>query len=143
MTPALLPTTPIPPSTETRVIEPSTAKRVPPPRNPNIGSSVTRLNLLAASPKAPSADKATGAQQQTTQRKVKPTPITAGTANVAFPPDPTSPLHQKPNAPFRFGQPTQATRLEVSSKPSSSRLLTVDGTFSFAIYSIRGDLGFL
>ncbi|PBK96337.1 hypothetical protein ARMGADRAFT_1027435 [Armillaria gallica] len=96
---------------KTQAIEPSTAKRAPPPQN--VRSSVPRIDLLAASPKAPvpltpnsrtsksqvtqlPADKTTGAQQQITQRKVKPTPITAGSANIAFPPDPTSPLHQKP-----------------------------------------------
>ncbi|PBK95929.1 hypothetical protein ARMGADRAFT_1077439, partial [Armillaria gallica] len=45
------PTIPIPPSTKTRAIEPSTAKHTLPSQN--VGSSVPRLNLLAASPKAP------------------------------------------------------------------------------------------
>ncbi|PBK89133.1 hypothetical protein ARMGADRAFT_1084215 [Armillaria gallica] len=135
------PTTPIPPSTEAWVIEPGMTKCASPPQN--VGSSVPRLNLFAASLKAPApstsnsevskkqvtqppADKATGAQQQTTQRKVKPTPITAGSTNVVFTPDTTSPLHQKPDAPFRFGPPSHATGSEASSKLSSSRLLTVN-----------------
>ncbi|PBK81644.1 hypothetical protein ARMGADRAFT_1039161 [Armillaria gallica] len=135
-------TTPVPPSMEARVIKSSTAKRAPPPQN--VGSSVPRIDFLAASPKAPvpstpnsgtsksrvtqpPANKTTGAQQQTTQRKVKPTPITAGSANIAFPPDPTSPLHQKPGKTVNVGPPVQATRLEASARSSSSQLLRVDG----------------
>ncbi|PBK80350.1 hypothetical protein ARMGADRAFT_1092316 [Armillaria gallica] len=128
-------TTPVPPSTEARVIESSTAKHVPPPQN--VGSSVPRIDFLAASPKAPvpvtpnsgtsksrvtqpPANKTTGAQQQTTQRTVKPMPITAATPNVTFPPDPTLPLHQKPGMSFRFGPPVHTTGSETSLKSSSS-----------------------
>ncbi|PBK92317.1 hypothetical protein ARMGADRAFT_1031191 [Armillaria gallica] len=134
-------TTPVPLSTEARVIESSTAKRVPPPQN--VRSSVPHIDFLAASPKAPvpstpnsrtsksrvtqlPANKTTGAQQQTTQRMVKPMPITAATANITFPPDPTSPLHQKPGTSFRFGHPAHTTRLETLLKSSSSRLLMVN-----------------
>ncbi|PBK82711.1 hypothetical protein ARMGADRAFT_1038385 [Armillaria gallica] len=118
------------------------AKCAPPPQN--VRSSMPRIDLLAASPKAPvpltpnsrtsksqvtqpPADKTTGAQQQITQRKVKPTPITAGSANIAFPPNPTSPLHQKPGKTVNIGPPVQATRLEASARSSSSQLLRVDG----------------
>ncbi|PBK87480.1 hypothetical protein ARMGADRAFT_1085503 [Armillaria gallica] len=134
-------TTPVPPSTEAQVIESSTAKCVPPPQN--VRSSVPRIDFLAASPKAPvpstpnsgmskgqftqpPANKTTRVQQQTTQRKVKPTPITAVTANVAFPPDPTLPLHQKPGTSFRFGPPAHTTGSETSLKSSSSHLLMVN-----------------
>ncbi len=34
--------------------------------------------------------------------------------NISFPPDPTSALHQKPDASFKFSPPTQATRSEAS-----------------------------
>ncbi|PBK92552.1 hypothetical protein ARMGADRAFT_1080612 [Armillaria gallica] len=111
-------TTPVPPSTEAQVIESSTAKRAPPPQN--VRSSVPRIDFLAASPKAPPANKTTGAQQQTTQRTVRPTPITAATANVTFPPDPTSPLHQKPGTSFKFGPPAHTAGSETSLKSSSS-----------------------
>ncbi|PBK82659.1 hypothetical protein ARMGADRAFT_1090113 [Armillaria gallica] len=131
-------TTPVPPVTKTQAIEPSMAKRAPPPQN--VRSSVPRIDLLAASPKAPvpltpnsrtsksqvtqlPADKTTGAQQQITQRKVKPMPITAGSANIAFPPDLTSPLHQKPGKTVNIGPPVQAARLEVSARSLSSQLL--------------------
>ncbi|PBK94599.1 hypothetical protein ARMGADRAFT_1078483 [Armillaria gallica] len=133
--------TPVPPSTEARVIESSMAKRMPPPQN--VRSSVPRIDFLAASPKAPvpstlnsgtskgqvtqlPANKTTRVQQQTTQRKVKPMPITAATANVAFPPDLTSPLHQKPGTSFRFGPPAHTTGSETSLKSSSSHLLMVN-----------------
>ncbi|PBK84611.1 hypothetical protein ARMGADRAFT_1088378 [Armillaria gallica] len=142
-------TTPVPPVTKTRAIDPSTAKRAPPPQN--VGSSVPRIDLLAASPKAPvastpnsgmskkqitqpPADKATGAQQRTTQRKVKPTPLTAGSDDVVFPPDPASPLHQKPGKTVNVGPPVQAARLEASAQSSSSQLLRVDGTFSCTVF---------
>ncbi|PBK82549.1 hypothetical protein ARMGADRAFT_1038574 [Armillaria gallica] len=134
MTPVLL-------VTKTQAIEPSTAKRAPPPQN--VRSSVPHIDLLAASPKAPvpltpnsrtsksqvtqpPADKTTRAQQQITQRKVKPMPITAGSANIAFPPDPTLPLHQKPGKTVNIGPPVQAARLEASARSSSSQLLRVD-----------------
>ncbi|PBK81125.1 hypothetical protein ARMGADRAFT_1091544 [Armillaria gallica] len=135
------PTTPIPLSTKTWAIEPSTAKRAF--LSQNVGSSVPRLNLLAASPKAPvsstsnsqtskkqitqpPADKATGAQQHTTQRKVKPTPLTAGSGSVVFPPDPASPLHQRPGKAVNVGPPVHAARLESSAPSSLSKLLIVD-----------------
>ncbi|PBK83042.1 hypothetical protein ARMGADRAFT_1089791 [Armillaria gallica] len=134
-------TTPVPSSTEAQVIESSMAKCVPPPQN--VGSSMPCIDLLAASPKAPvpltpdsgtskgqvtqlPANNTTRVQQQTTQRKVKPMPITAATANVAFPPDPTSLLHQKPGTSFRFGPPAHTTGSEMSLKSSSSHLLMVD-----------------
>ncbi|PBK88658.1 hypothetical protein ARMGADRAFT_1084218, partial [Armillaria gallica] len=135
------PTIPIPPSTKTRAIEPSTAKCTLPSQN--VGSSVPRLNLLAASPKAPAfstsnpgtskkqftqppADTATGAQQHTTHQKVKPTPLTAGSGDVVFPPDPASPLHQRPGKAVNIRPPVHAVRLESSAQSSSSKLLIVD-----------------
>ncbi|PBK85139.1 hypothetical protein ARMGADRAFT_1087811 [Armillaria gallica] len=115
-------TTPVPPSMEARVIKSSTAKRAPPPQNvgsSNSGTSKSRVTQLPA-------NKTTRAQQQTTQRTVRPTPITAATANVTFPPDPTSPLHQKPGTSFKFGPPAHTAGSETSLKSSSSRLLMVD-----------------
>ncbi|KAK0236999.1 hypothetical protein EDD85DRAFT_952993 [Armillaria nabsnona] len=46
--------------------------------------------------------------------------------DVSFPPDPTSPLHQKAGKPFNVGPPIHATRSMSSSNPTSSRLLIVD-----------------
>ncbi|PBK93332.1 hypothetical protein ARMGADRAFT_1079675 [Armillaria gallica] len=154
-------TTPIPLAMETWAIEPSMAKHMLPLQN--VRSSVPCLNLLAASPNAPSSntlvpaksmpsnqlqtlskpststsgsskrqvtqppsDPTTGVWLQMTQRKVKPMPITAGSADVAFSPNPTLPLHQQPGTLFNFGWPPQATWLEASLKSSLLHLLTVD-----------------
>ncbi|KAK0222657.1 hypothetical protein EDD85DRAFT_796187 [Armillaria nabsnona] len=46
----------------------------------------------------PLVNNATGAHPQTILKTVKPMPITAGSGNVTFPPDSTSPLHQQPAA---------------------------------------------
>ncbi|PBK89505.1 hypothetical protein ARMGADRAFT_1083492 [Armillaria gallica] len=74
----------------------------------------------------PPVNKTTESQQQTIQRKVKPTPITSGSANVTFSPDTTSPLHQKPGKTVNIGLSVQAARLEVPARFPLSKLLAVD-----------------
>ncbi len=188
--------TPIPPPPQTQVIGPNMPNRVPPLHDQTVGSSSnTPMPRTQVAP--PPVDKAPGIQQQLSQKKVIPKPITAGftqtvastsqakqpgtapttkskpAANsapaktnaslqavnsnsgwgspawtafsltdislpsptsfgVSFPPDPTSPLHQKPRT-FRFGPPSGP---EASAKLSSSQLLMVNGTFSHTGYSI-------
>ncbi|KAK0215964.1 hypothetical protein EDD85DRAFT_962516 [Armillaria nabsnona] len=139
---------------------PATPKRVPlatltkPPPAPQLqvtpkpmASTLVMPMTLAA---LPLVVKTTGASQPTTQGKVRPTPITTGSANIAFetkssapvpatgsnsgpagldaffPPDPSSPLHQKPGNIFKVGPPVHAARSLSSVQTSSSWLLSVD-----------------
>ncbi|KAK0244873.1 hypothetical protein EDD85DRAFT_946177 [Armillaria nabsnona] len=111
-TPALLP---MPSKTSTPVLLLVTAK----PSTSNSGASNEQVVQ-------PPADQVAGAQQHTAQRKVKPTPITTGSGNIAFPPDPSSPLHRKLGTAFKVGPPIHDARSTTSVQSLSSRLLTVD-----------------
>ncbi|KAK0231656.1 hypothetical protein EDD85DRAFT_956438 [Armillaria nabsnona] len=100
-------------------LPPASKPTTPVPSTSNSGVSTEQVAQLPA-------DKVTGAQQHTAQWKVKPMPITAGSGDIVFPPDPTLPLHQKSGRNFKVGPPIHAARLTPSVQLSSSQLLTVD-----------------
>ncbi|KAK0221149.1 hypothetical protein EDD85DRAFT_796546 [Armillaria nabsnona] len=131
--PALKPTTPVPSPTKFQITEANTPKHMPPvlltkttpssqlqtTPQPSTSTSGVSTKQVAHLP----VNNATWVQQQTTQKAVKPTP---GSNNVAFPPDPTSPLHQRPGNIFKVGPPIHAVRSMPAVQPLLSRLLSVD-----------------
>ncbi|KAK0215300.1 hypothetical protein EDD85DRAFT_962779 [Armillaria nabsnona] len=123
---------PFPAPSKTTTPVPATPKRAPPATPKPLTSNSGASNEQVAQP---SINNATRAQPLTILKTVKPMPITAGSSDVVFPPDPTSPLHQKLGRNFKVGPPIHAARLTPSVQSSSSRLLTVDGTFSCASFT--------
>ncbi|KAK0216730.1 hypothetical protein EDD85DRAFT_798164 [Armillaria nabsnona] len=124
VTPAPLPATPkrTPPATLlTKSIPSNQLQAMPKPSTSNSGTSTKQATQ-------PPGDNATVASHQATQKKVKPMPIMAGSGNVTFPPDLTSPLHQKPGQNFKIGPPSHVARSTTSVQLLLSQLLTVDAT---------------
>ncbi len=138
---------PLPPHSQTQVTEPASSKRAPidpAPSSSNPSAPNKSNSPLQATPKpqasntvtakantplpAASSNSGWGSPAWTPYSLLDIFPPSPTGFDVSFPPDPTSPLHQKPK-PFRFGSPTRASRPEVLAKLSLSQLLTVDGTF--------------